>query len=165
MLQQLNQVWQTSDSARGLIVSMPDVLFDTGKVRSQSPPLANVWRRSPESLLAYPDIRVEIDGYTDSTGSLEFNERLSQQRADSVRGYLSSQGVNWVDHHYARFWTEPADCFERHGGRTAAESAGGTGGVRFVDRPGYGSKRSRSDCQHGGAHEHAGSGCAGTARI
>jgi hypothetical protein len=45
-------------------------------------------------LIAYPDIRVEIDGFTDSTGSLEFNERLSQQRADSVRSYLSSQGVN-----------------------------------------------------------------------
>jgi hypothetical protein len=45
-------------------------------------------------LIAYPDIHVEIDGYTDSTGSLEFNDRLSQQRADSVRSYLSSQGVN-----------------------------------------------------------------------
>ena len=45
-------------------------------------------------LIAYPDIRVEIDGYTDSTGSLEFNERLSQQRAESVRSFLASQGVN-----------------------------------------------------------------------
>jgi len=45
-------------------------------------------------LIAYPDIHVEIDGYTDSTGSLELNERLSQERADAVRSYLSSQGVN-----------------------------------------------------------------------
>ena len=93
MLQQLNQVLQTKDTARGLIVSMPDVLFDTGKsdltstARERLAKVAGI-------LIAYPDIRVEIDGYTDSTGSLEFNERLSQQRADSVRNYLSSQGVN-----------------------------------------------------------------------
>jgi outer membrane protein OmpA-like peptidoglycan-associated protein len=93
MLQQLNQVLETRDSARGLIVNMPDVLFDTGKADLQPSArerLANV----AGILIAYPDIEVEIDGYTDSTGSLEFNERLSQQRADSVRSYLSSQGVN-----------------------------------------------------------------------
>ena len=93
MLQQLNQVLATRDSARGLIVSMPDVLFDTGKsdlkatARERLAKVAGI-------LIAYPDIRVEIDGYTDSTGSLEFNERLSQQRAESVRSYLSGQGVN-----------------------------------------------------------------------
>ena len=93
MLQQLNQVLQTRDTARGLIVNMPDVLFDTGKAdlkgsaRERLAKVAGI-------LIAYPDIHVEIDGYTDSTGSLEFNERLSQQRADAVRSYLGSQGVN-----------------------------------------------------------------------
>lgn len=93
MLQQLNQVLETKDTARGLIVNMPDVLFDTGKAdlklnaRQRLAKVAGI-------LIAYPDIRVEIDGYTDSTGSLEFNQRLSQQRADSVRTYLSSQGVS-----------------------------------------------------------------------
>jgi outer membrane protein OmpA-like peptidoglycan-associated protein len=93
MLQQLNQVLETRDTARGLIVNMPDVLFDTSKAdlrqtaRERLAKVAGI-------LLAYPDIRVEIDGYTDSTGSLDFNERLSQQRADSVRNYLASQGVN-----------------------------------------------------------------------
>jgi outer membrane protein OmpA-like peptidoglycan-associated protein len=93
MLQQLNQVLQTRDTARGLIVNMPDVLFDTGKAdlkTSARERLAKV----AGILIAYPDIHVEIDGYTDSTGSLEFNERLSQQRAESVRSYLGSQGVN-----------------------------------------------------------------------
>jgi len=93
MLQQLNQVLQTRDSARGLIVNMPDVLFDTGKAdlkMSARERLAKV----AGILIAYPDIHVEIDGYTDSTGSLEFNERLSQQRAESVRSYLGSEGVN-----------------------------------------------------------------------
>jgi outer membrane protein OmpA-like peptidoglycan-associated protein len=93
MLQQLNQVLQTRDTARGLIVNMPDVLFDTGKAdlkgsaRERLAKVAGI-------LIAYPDIHVEVDGYTDSTGSLEFNERLSQQRADAVRSYLGSQGVN-----------------------------------------------------------------------
>jgi outer membrane protein OmpA-like peptidoglycan-associated protein len=93
MLQQLNQVLQTKDTARGLIVSMPDVLFDTGKADLKSTTRERL-AKVAGILIAYPDIRVEIDGYTDSTGSLEFNERLSQQRADSVRSYLSSQGVN-----------------------------------------------------------------------
>ncbi len=93
MLQQLNQVLQTRDTARGLIVNMPDVLFDTGKAdlkMSARERLAKV----AGILIAYPDIHVEIDGYTDSTGSLEFNERLSEQRAESVRSYLGGQGVN-----------------------------------------------------------------------
>src|SRR5271155_79977 len=93
MLQQLNQVLATRDSARGLIVSMPDVLFDTGKA-DLKPTARERMAKVAGILIAYPDIRVEIDGYTDSTGSLEFNEQLSQQRADAVRSYLSSQGVN-----------------------------------------------------------------------
>ena len=93
MLQQLNQVLQTRDSARGLIVNMPDVLFDTGK-SDLKPSARERLAKVAGILIAYPDIHVEIDGYTDSTGSLEFNERLSQQRAEAVRSYLSSQGVN-----------------------------------------------------------------------
>ena len=93
MLQQLNQVLQTRDTARGLIVNMPDVLFDTGKADLKSAARERL-AKVAGILIAYPDIRVEIDGYTDSTGSLEFNERLSQQRAESVRSFLASQEVN-----------------------------------------------------------------------
>jgi outer membrane protein OmpA-like peptidoglycan-associated protein len=93
MLQQLNQVLETKDTARGLIVSMPDVLFDTGKSDLKSTARERL-AKVAGILIAYPDIHVEIDGYTDSTGSLELNERLSQERADAVRTYLSSQGVN-----------------------------------------------------------------------
>jgi outer membrane protein OmpA-like peptidoglycan-associated protein len=92
LLQQLNQVLQTRDTARGLIVSMPDVLFDTGK--SQLKPAARErLARVGGILLAYPDIRVEIDGYTDSTGSQEFNQKLSMERAGTVESYLGQQGV------------------------------------------------------------------------
>jgi outer membrane protein OmpA-like peptidoglycan-associated protein len=93
MLQQLNQVLETKDSARGLIVNMPDVLFDTGKA-DLKPTARERLAKVAGILISYPDIRVEVDGHTDSTGSLDFNERLSQQRADSVRSYLSSQGVS-----------------------------------------------------------------------
>lgn len=93
MLQQLNQVLQTRDTARGLIVSMPDVLFDTAK-SDLRPTARERLAKVAGILLSYPDIHVEIDGFTDSTGTLEFNERLSQQRAESVRSYLASQGVN-----------------------------------------------------------------------
>ena len=75
------------------ISQVPDVLFDTGKT-DLKPSARERLAKVAGILIAYPDIHVEIDGYTDSTGSLEFNGRLSQQRADSVRSYLSSQGVN-----------------------------------------------------------------------
>jgi outer membrane protein OmpA-like peptidoglycan-associated protein len=92
LLQQLNQVLETRDTARGLIVNMPDVLFDTGK-SDLKPAARERLAKIAGILLAYPDIKVEIDGYTDSTGSLEFNERLSQARAEAVHSYLGAQGV------------------------------------------------------------------------
>ena len=92
LLQQLNQVLETKDTARGLIVNMPDVLFDTGKAELKSTARERL-AKVAGILVAYPDMKVEIDGYTDSTGSLPFNEQLSKQRAESVRSYLASQGV------------------------------------------------------------------------
>jgi len=89
---QLNQVLQTRDTARGLIVNMSDVLFDTGKAtlrvgaREKLAKVAGI-------LLAYPDLRLSLGGHTDSTGTLGFNQQLSQQRAAAVRDYLVSQGL------------------------------------------------------------------------
>lgn len=93
LLAQLNQVLETRDTARGLIVNMPDVLFDLGKA-DLKPAARERLAKVAGILIAYPDIHIQIDGYTDSTGSLEFNERLSQERADAVQSYLASQGVN-----------------------------------------------------------------------
>lgn len=92
LLSKLNQVLQTRDSARGLIVSMPDVLFDTGSANLK-PTARERLAKVAGIVIAYPDIRVEVDGYTDSTGSPMFNEQLSQQRAASVQSYLTQQGV------------------------------------------------------------------------
>jgi outer membrane protein OmpA-like peptidoglycan-associated protein len=90
---QLNEVLQTRDSARGLIVSMPDVLFDTGSANLK-PTARERLAKVAGILIAYPDIHIEIDGYTDSTGSPLTNQQLSQERAASVQAYLSQQGVS-----------------------------------------------------------------------
>ena len=92
LLQQLNSVLQTKDTARGLIATMPDVLFDTGSANLK-PSARERLAKVAGILLAYPDLRLEVDGHTDNTGSLAFNEKLSQQRAEAVRSYLAQQGV------------------------------------------------------------------------
>jgi outer membrane protein OmpA-like peptidoglycan-associated protein len=89
---QLNQVLQTRQTARGLIVNMSDVLFDTGKA-SLKPGARVRLAKVAGIIMAYPDLKLEIDGYTDSIGSDNFNRELSQQRADTVRSFLASQGV------------------------------------------------------------------------
>lgn len=89
---QLNQILETRDTARGLIVSMPDVLFDTGSANLK-PTARERLAKVSGILIAHPDIRVEVDGYTDSTGNPMFNEKLSQERAASVQSYLAQQGV------------------------------------------------------------------------
>lgn len=100
LLNQLNQVLETKDTARGLIVSMPDVLFDTGQYTLKSAARERLARISG-IVLAYPDLRLEIEGYTDSTGSEEFNQRLSDKRAATVRDYLVDSGVS-IDNVVAR---------------------------------------------------------------
>lgn len=89
---QLNQVLQTRDTARGLIVSMPDVLFDFNKF-TLKPEAREKLAKISGIVLAYPDLKLHIEGYTDSIGSDQYNMELSEKRADSVRGYLVSQGV------------------------------------------------------------------------
>jgi outer membrane protein OmpA-like peptidoglycan-associated protein len=91
--QQLNTILQTQDSARGLIVNMSDVLFDTGKY-TLKPGAREKLAKVAGILLAYPGLKVQVEGYTDSTGSVEFNQRLSEQRAMTVRDYLVQQGIN-----------------------------------------------------------------------
>lgn len=92
LLGQLNQVLQTKDSARGLIVNMPDVLFKLNSA-SLTPEARERLAKVAGILIAYPDINVEVDGYTDNTGSLSYNQQLSEQRAETVRTYLVQQGV------------------------------------------------------------------------
>jgi outer membrane protein OmpA-like peptidoglycan-associated protein len=90
--EQLNKILQTRDSARGLIVSMSDVLFDTGKY-SLKPGAREKLAKVAGILLAYPGLNIEVGGYTDNVGSDAMNQTLSDHRAGSVRDYLVQQGV------------------------------------------------------------------------
>jgi outer membrane protein OmpA-like peptidoglycan-associated protein len=100
LLQQLNQVLETKESARGLIVDMPDVLFDFGKY-TLKPGARERLAKVAGILLAYPDLHVQVEGHTDNIGSDSFNQTLSEQRAHTVRDFLVSQGVkpNDIDAH------------------------------------------------------------------
>ncbi len=93
LLAQLNQVLQTRDTARGLVVSMPDVLFDFNKY-TLKPEARERLARISGIVLAYPDLKLQIEGYTDSIGSDEYNQTLSEKRAESVRDYIVSSGVS-----------------------------------------------------------------------
>jgi outer membrane protein OmpA-like peptidoglycan-associated protein len=90
---QLNLILQTRDSARGLIVNMSDVLFDTGQY-SLKPGAREKLAKVAGILVAYPGINVQVGGYTDNVGSDDMNQSLSEHRAGSVRDYLVESGVN-----------------------------------------------------------------------
>jgi outer membrane protein OmpA-like peptidoglycan-associated protein len=92
LLAQLNQVLQTRDTAKGLIVSMPDVLFDFNKYTLKAEARERLAKISG-IVLAYPDLKLQIDGYTDSVGSDAYNQTLSDKRAEAVRDFLVSNGV------------------------------------------------------------------------
>ncbi len=92
LVDQLNRILETRDTARGLIVNMSDVLFSTGKwdlkpgAREKLAKIAGI-------VLSHPGLRLQIEGHTDSVGSEEYNQVLSERRADTVREFLIEQGV------------------------------------------------------------------------
>jgi outer membrane protein OmpA-like peptidoglycan-associated protein len=92
LLQQLNAILVTRDTARGLIATMPDVLFETNRF-TLKPGARESMAKLAGILLAYPDLRLEVDGHTDSVGSDAYNQQLSEKRAASVRDYLAQQGI------------------------------------------------------------------------
>src|SRR5947209_4108828 len=144
LLQQLNQVLQTRESARGLIVDMPDVLFDTGQhtlkvgARERLAKVAGI-------LLAYPDLHVNVEGHTDNVGGLEFNQRLSEERANAVRTFLVEQGVRLenIESHGVGM-SEPVASNSTREGRqmnrrvdlvVSGQSIGTTGALRHPETP------------------------------
>jgi len=93
LLAQLNSILETRDSARGLIVNMSDVLFDFNK-STLKPGTRETLAKVAGILLAYPGLRLQLEGHTDSIGSDQYNQTLSEKRAFSVRDYLVSSGIN-----------------------------------------------------------------------
>ena len=92
LLQQFNQALPTRDTERGLVVNMSDVLFDTGKYTLRQEAREKL-ARIAGIVLNYPGLKLEAEGHTDNVGSAEFNQKLSEQRSDSVRQYLITQGI------------------------------------------------------------------------
>jgi outer membrane protein OmpA-like peptidoglycan-associated protein len=90
--EQLNKILQTRDSARGLIVSMSDVLFDTGRY-TLKPGAREKLAKVAGILIAYPGLNIAVGGYTDNVGGDDMNQKLSENRAGAVRDYLVAQGV------------------------------------------------------------------------
>ncbi len=93
LLQQLNDVLQTTDTPRGLVVNMADVLFELGKYDLSSDAQLKLAKLSG-IIQAHPGLNLAIEGYTDNTGTADFNMKLSQQRADGVRQFLITQGLS-----------------------------------------------------------------------
>lgn len=93
LMQQLNAVLQTRETARGLIVNINDVLFDFNKY-TLKPGAREKMAKVSGILLTYPGLKLQLEGYTDSVGSEEYNLKLSQHRADAVRDFLVEQGVS-----------------------------------------------------------------------
>jgi len=92
LLAQFNRILETTDTPRGLVVNMADVLFDTGKYDLRQVAREKLARLSG-IVLAHPGLSLAVEGHTDSTGSDELNQKLSEQRAGGVRDYLVAQGL------------------------------------------------------------------------
>jgi len=92
LLQQFNAILATRDTARGLVVNLSDVLFDSGKYTLR-PGAREKLAKISGIILAYPDLRLAIEGNTDSVGGDAMNQELSEQRAGAVRDYLAKQNI------------------------------------------------------------------------
>jgi outer membrane protein OmpA-like peptidoglycan-associated protein len=93
LLAQFNQILQTRDTARGLIVNMSDVLFDTAQY-TLKPGAREKLAKVSGIILSHPGLKIEVEGHTDSVGGDEYNMTLSENRANAVRTYLTEQGVS-----------------------------------------------------------------------
>ncbi len=93
LLQQLNSILATRDSARGLVANMSDVLFRSGSFELL-PGARERLAKVSGIVLAYPTLHVAIEGHTDSIGSDDYNQQLSEHRAQAVRDYFVQQGIN-----------------------------------------------------------------------
>jgi outer membrane protein OmpA-like peptidoglycan-associated protein len=92
LLTQFNAILQTRDTARGLIVNMSDVLFDTGKY-SLRPVAREKLAKVAGIISGHPGLRLAVEGHTDSVGGDDYNQRLSEERGESVRDFLTVQGM------------------------------------------------------------------------
>jgi outer membrane protein OmpA-like peptidoglycan-associated protein len=93
MQEALGRVAETRESARGLVVNLPDILFDSGRTTLR-PEAKEVLSRVTGILLVTPGYRLSIEGHTDSTGSDRVNQELSEKRSQAVHDYLAQAGFD-----------------------------------------------------------------------
>jgi outer membrane protein OmpA-like peptidoglycan-associated protein len=121
LLTQFNAILQTRDTARGLIVNMSDVLFDTAQY-SLKPGAREKLAKVAGIILGHPGLRIAVEGHTDSVGGDEYNLKLSENRANSVRAYLVSQSI------------DPAAVTAKGFGKTMPVADNGTAAGRQANR-------------------------------
>jgi outer membrane protein OmpA-like peptidoglycan-associated protein len=92
LLLQFNTILQTRDTARGLIVNMSDVLFDTAKF-SLRPEAREKLAKVAGIVAGHPGLSLAVEGHTDNVGGDDYNQKLSEQRGSAVRDYLTQQGI------------------------------------------------------------------------
>ena len=119
--EQLNVILETRETARGLIVNLSDVLFDTGSANLK-PGAREKLARVSGILVSHPGLQLEVEGHTDSVGSDDYNQQLSERRAESVRAYLVRAADRAGRRRHRRLRRKPAGRDQRHRRRTPAES-------------------------------------------
>lgn len=92
LLQQFNAILQTTETPRGLVINMSDVLFDFNKYTLKEAAREKLARLAG-IIISHPGLNLRVEGYTDGVGSDEYNQKLSEERADTVRDYLVSNGI------------------------------------------------------------------------
>jgi outer membrane protein OmpA-like peptidoglycan-associated protein len=117
LLRQFSAILETRDSARGLIVNMSDVLFDTAKFTLR-PAAREKLAKVAGVISGHPGLTLAVEGHTDSIGEDDYNQRLSEQRGEAVRDYLTGQGVPQASVTSRGFGeTQPAASNENAAGR------------------------------------------------
>ena len=101
----LSSVAETTETARGVIVSLSGILFDVGKASLKPASQLSVAKLAG-ILMVFPNMNLSIEGYTDSTGSADLNMRLSMDRARAVYEFLMTQGISNARMKYQGFGPE-----------------------------------------------------------
>lgn len=92
LVERLNQVLETEDTERGLVVRLSDILFDPGRFTLKTDTRVLLARIA--GILSWaPGIQVQVEGHTDNTGDAGRNQTLSEQRAAAVENFLVQQGM------------------------------------------------------------------------
>ena len=113
LLQQFNAILETRDTARGLVVNMSDVLFDTGK-QALRPVAREKLAKISGIMLAYPGLKLGIEGNTDSVGSDAYNQGLSEKRAESVSRLSGGARDSWSFDDRGGLRKNPTRCVKRY---------------------------------------------------